>query len=242
MVGSLLLRGMLAGVLAGLLAAAFGALVGERSIERAIAYESAAAQAVGEAQEPEIVSREVQRGAGLLTAGAVYGAAIGGLFGLAFAFANGRIGRIDPRAVSVLLACAGFVALALVPALKYPANPPAIGAADTIGARTGLYFIMALGSVAAMTFAAMIGRSAAPRLGAGSAGLVGAAVFIAVVGVAAVLLPRVNEVPADFPADLLWRFRLASLGVQAMLWSALGLGFAFLTPSAYGGGAARAKA
>jgi len=96
MVGSLLLRGMLAGVLAGLLAAMFGALIGEPSIERAIAYESAAAQAAGEPPEPAIVSREVQRGAGLLTAGAVYGAALGGIFGLAFAFAYCRIGGTDP--------------------------------------------------------------------------------------------------------------------------------------------------
>ncbi len=238
MVGSLLARGMLAGVLAGLLAAAFGALVGEPSIERAIAYESAAAQAAGEIQEPPIVSRDVQRGAGLLTAGAIYGAAIGGIFGLGFAFAYGRIGGADPRRVSALLACAGFIAFALAPALKYPANPPAIGAAETIGARTSLYFIMALGSVAAMIFATMIGRSAAARLGAWSAGLVCAAVFIALVAGAAILLPAVDEAPADFPPDVLWRFRLASLGAQAALWSALGLGFAILTPSAYGAGLA----
>ena len=30
------------------------------------------------------------------------------------------------------------------------------------------------------------------------------------------------------PATLLWNFRIASLGTQAVLWSALGLGFATL--------------
>lgn len=232
MVGSLLLRGMLAGLLAGLLAAAFGALAGEPSIERAIAYESAAAQAAGEAPEPEIVSRDVQRGPGLFAAGMVYGAALGGLFGLAFAFAHGRIGGADPRAVAALLAAAGFIALALAPALKYPANPPAIGAADTIGARTALFFIMMLASLAAMVLAATIGRSLAMRFGAWGGALAGAAVFVTGVAFAAVLLPSFNEVPADFPADLLGRFRLASLGTQAVLWSAMGFGFALLTPSA----------
>ncbi|WOJ88308.1 CbtA family protein [Methylocapsa polymorpha] len=239
MVGSLLLRGMLAGVLAGLLAVMFGALIGEPSIERAIAYESAAAQAAGEPPEPAIVSREVQRGAGLLTAGAVYGAALGGVFGLAFAFAYGRIGGTDPRIVSAFLAGAGFVAIALVPALKYPANPPAIGAAETIGARTALYFIMALGSLLAMIIVAMIGQWLADRVGDWNAGFACAALFVAAVGAAAFLLPPVDEVPTEFPADLLRRFRLASLGVQAVLWAALGLSFGAMTPSAHYGAAAR---
>src|SRR5437764_909537 len=42
-------------------------------------------------------------------------------------------------------------------------------------------------------------------------------------------LPAVNEVPKDFPAVVLWRFRLASLGTQAVLWAALGLVFGALT-------------
>jgi len=37
--------------------------------------------------------------------------------------------------------------------------------------------------------------------------------------------PPVNEVPANFPADLLWRFRLACFGAQAVLRSVLGLSF-----------------
>ena len=36
-------------------------------------------------------------------------------------------------------------------------------------------------------------------------------------------------VPAAFPATALWRFRLASVGVQAVLWATLGIGFGALT-------------
>jgi hypothetical protein len=35
-------------------------------------------------------------------------------------------------------------------------------------------------------------------------------------------------VPKGFPADTLWRFRLASLGTQACIWATLGLGFGAL--------------
>jgi predicted cobalt transporter CbtA len=49
------------------------------------------------------------------------------------------------------------------------------------------------------------------------------------VTIAYLVLPGVNEVPRDFPAAVLWRFRLASLGTQAVLWATLGLVFGALT-------------
>jgi hypothetical protein len=41
-------------------------------------------------------------------------------------------------------------------------------------------------------------------------------------------MPSFQEVPADFPATLLWSFRLASLGTQVVLWTGIGLLFAAL--------------
>src|ERR687888_1079969 len=106
MVSGLLLRGLLAGVLAGFLAAGFAFFAGEPPTERALHFEAASAEAAGKPQEPEIVSRSVQRSAGLFTAYVVYGAAIGGLFSLVFALAYGRIGNFDPRSLAALLALA----------------------------------------------------------------------------------------------------------------------------------------
>lgn len=241
MVGGLLLRGLLAGILAGLLAAGFSAFAGEPSIERAINYESVAQGAAGEMPEPELVSRSVQRGAGLLMASVVYGAAIGGFFSLAFAFAYGRVGSGDPRALSALLACAGFVAVALVPELKYPANPPAIGAPETIAARTAVYFGMLAISVLAMIFSATLIEPLASRLGSWNGTLVCAAIFVAIVGVAGAALPSVDEVPGDFPANVLWNFRVASLGARAVLWTTLGLGFGAMTQVWFSRGQRRAR-
>jgi predicted cobalt transporter CbtA len=42
----------------------------------------------------------------------------------------------------------------------------------------------------------------------------------------------VNETPAEFPAADLYDFRLASLGVQFVLWSVLGLAFGALVERA----------
>ena len=242
MVGRLLLRGMLAGVVAGLLAFGFARVFGEPPIEHAIAFEEHMAHhhmdphtdnhVKGETDEPELVSRTTQAGLGLFVAVTVYGAAIGGLYALVFAFVYGRYGQLTPRATAALLAGAAFVALVLIPALKYPANPPAVGDPGTIGSRTALYFAMLVISVAALVFAVGLAKSLASRYDGWSAGLVGGATYMAIVAIAGYALPAVNEVPEHFSAVDLWNFRVASLGLQAVLWTTVGLLFGLLAERA----------
>ncbi|HXT79230.1 MAG TPA: CbtA family protein [Acetobacteraceae bacterium] len=228
MVRTLLVRGMLAGILAGLIASVFAWLFGEPRIDQAIAFEDHLRQLAGAAPEPELVSRAVQSTIGLLTAAVVYGSALGGIFALVFAYAHGRIGRLSPRATAAILAAAGFVTLILVPQLKYPANPPAVGDAETIGARTALYFIMIAFSIAAAVASLSTGRSLAARLGGWNAALVGVACYGVAMAIVMLVLRPVDEVPTGFSADLLWQFRLASLAVEAVLWTTLGLTFGIL--------------
>ena len=244
MVRDLLIRGMIAGFVAGLLCFGVAKVFGEPEVDRAIAFEEQHAATEppahtirrdGESQLPahehgdeELVSRAVQSTAGLLTAVAVYGAAMGGLFALAFAFLYGRVGDISPRLLTLLLALAAFVAVYYVPSLKYPANPPAVGEPDTIGLRTGLYLLMMLISLGAMVFSVALGRRLAARYGGINATLIGAGTFVAIIVVAQLVLPDINEVPADFPAGVLWQFRMASLLMQAVTWATLGLVFGFL--------------
>lgn len=228
MVRTLLIRGMLVGVVTGLLAFGFAKLFGVPQIDLAIAFEEQVRQASGEAPEMETVSRGVQTGIGLLTGVVVYGAAWGGLFALAFAFAYGRVGRLSPRLTAALLAGAGFITIALLPQLKYPANPPSVGAPETIAYRSELYFLMILISVAAAIAATMIGRRLAARYGGWNAALIAGAAFIGIIVAAQLLLPSINEVPDQFPAVVLWRFRIASLGIQLVLWTTFGLLFGAL--------------
>lgn len=225
MVRTLLIWGMVVGIVAGLLAFGFAKVFGEPQVDRAIAFEDQMNQAKGEAPEPELVSRPVQSGVGLLTGVVVYGTAFGGLFALAFAFAYQRIGRLSARGTAALLAGVGFIALVLVPELKYPASPPSVGQPETIGYRSELFFLMILVSVAALVFVIMIAPSLAARFGIWNAGLLAAAIFIFIIVVAQLLLPDVNEVPDQFPAVVLWRFRVVSIGIQAILWATFGLLF-----------------
>lgn len=227
MVRTLLIRGMLVGVLAGLLAAAFAYVFGEPSVDWAIAFEEHS-KVAGAMEEPELVSRAVQSTIGLLTGTVVIGAAIGGIFGLAYAFALGRLGRLSPAATAVALAFAGFLVIALVPQLKYPANPPAVGNPDTIGVRTGLYFAMLGLSVAFAVVSLVVGRAIARSRGIWAGVLGGLALYAVVVAVTMGAMPSIDEVPEGFSGAVLWNFRLASLGIGAVLWGTLGLGFGSL--------------
>lgn len=238
MVGNLLLRGMVVGVIAGLLAFGFARVFGEPQVDRAIAFEeqtAAAEQAASgqpAAEEPEIVSRATQAGIGLLTGVVVYGAAVGGLFSLVFAYAYGRVGRLGPRATAALLALAGFITIVIVPDLKYPANPPAVGNPETIGARTELFFVMLVVSIAAAVAAIGLAQRLWASRGPWNAAILAGLAFVVVIAIAQYALPTVNEVPETFPADLLWRFRISSLGLHAVLWTVIGLGFGALAERA----------
>lgn len=240
-----LVRGLLAGLVAGVLSFGVAYLVGEPPVAAAISFEEqhdaaephdatadqmtadpADAAEHSHGDEEEVVSRANQSTWGLLTATVVFGTALGGIVGLAAAFAVGRLGRLSPRASSAVVAAIGFVAVYFVPYLKYPPNPPAVGDPDTIGERSAWYFSMLAISVVAAVLAVVVARRLTPRWGTWNAWLAAAAGYLVVVVLVARLLPIIDEVPADFSADLLWRFRIASLTVQATLWAVIGLGLA----------------
>ncbi|MEU8520784.1 CbtA family protein [Streptomyces sp. NBC_01216] len=246
-VGRLLFRGMLAGLIAGLFAFAVAYVAGEPSVNASIAVEEAAAGAdhadhgaeagavSGHAaehaaeEEEELVSRGVQSTAGLATGVLVYGVALGGIASLAFCFVLGRVGRFTPKATAAIVSAAAFTTVYLVPFLKYPATPPAVGNPDTIGKRTTLFFLMILLSVLLGVAAVVAGRRLAPRLGNWNATLVAGAGFVAAVVIACAVLPgNEDAVQAGFPGAVLWEFRMATLGIQAALWAAFAVVFGLL--------------
>ncbi|MDT8913375.1 CbtA family protein [Amycolatopsis sp. PS_44_ISF1] len=257
----LLLRGALAGAFAGLLAFVFARIFAEPQIQAAIDYESGrdAAQATldqaagmpAESEGPELFSRAVQANLGIGAGMILFGLAMGLLFTVVYTVCLGRVGRVRPRTLALLVAGAGFLGLYLVPFLKYPANPPSIGHPDTIGDRGGLYLVMVVGSLVFLAAAAWLGRRLAPRLGNWNASLIAGAAFVVVIGILMAVLPPLGHLSANvaeygvqstetplplknpagaivypgFPADTLFDFRFHSVLAQVILWGALGLSF-----------------
>ena len=222
MVRSLLIRGMLAGVAAGILAFVFAKVFGEPQVDKAIAFEEAHSPPSTEAP---LVSRGMQSTLGLLTGTVVYASALGGVFALVFAAAYGRIGKASPRTIAAVLALAGFVVIFLVPFTKYPSNPPAVGNDDTIGYRTKIYFVMIAISIFAAIAALRLGRDFVRRLGPWNGVLAAVGAFLALIVVGQLLMPSLDEIPKDFPTSVIWHFRVATLGIHAVIWTTLGLGF-----------------
>ncbi len=225
MIRPLLVRGMLVGLAAGLLAFAFAFVFGEPQVQHAIDFEDYLARVHHEPAAPELVSRGIQRTLGLLTGTVVMGIALGGMFSLVFAWAYGRTGAMSPRLTAAVLALGAYMTITVIPFTKYPANPPTIGNPATLDRRTVLYCAMIAISLLAALAAARIRRELLPRLGSWNASLVAGAALFAVIAAAELILPAVHETPKGFPADVLYRFRLASLGINLTLWTTIGLGF-----------------
>lgn len=231
--GALLYRGMLIGLIAGIVAFSFARLYGEPYVDRAIQFEEQVEQdkAIHNGEtvvpEPELVSRQTQSGIGLLVGITIYGAAIGGLFSLCCAFAYGRLGNIGVMHMSLVLAASAFIAVVLIPQLKYPSNPPGVGSPTTIVSRTEDYFLLILISLLAMVLVYICVHKFKNKYGGLNTSIVSAYCYIVFMGIVFMIMPPVNEVPNNFSADVLWHFRLASLGIQAILWSIVGVGFGY---------------
>jgi hypothetical protein len=240
--------GLLSGLVAGIVAFVFARIYIEPLVERAIGYEEGRGHAElemagGDAghEHGELFSRAVQQNWGAGTGTIVFGLIIGAFFAVAFTVIWAYVGRrhplVDPRVVAGLLAVGGFVAVYLIPFSAYPANPPAVGSDDTIGARSSAYLTILLLSVGFLIAATVLALWLAPRLGGLLSAVAGGAAYLVAVGISIAVLPSFDEVPGPlldgdtivfpgFPADLLGDFRYYSIVNQVILWGVLGLGFA----------------
>jgi MFS family permease len=244
--------GLGAGLLAGIVAYVFARIALEPQVSAAISYEegrSAAHEALegaaGHAHEHgEVFSRTVQAGLGAAVGSIAFALCMGAIFAVAFTVLWGYLGRrypgTDPRWVAAAIGAIGFVAVFAVPFLVYPANPPAVGDGETIGARTSAFLTITVTSVvAAVVAVAVVVIWLRPRLGGLFSALIGAGGYLVTVVVAALALPTFNEVPgpmmngADiaypgFPSDVMGFFRIYTVADHAILWTVLTLSFAIL--------------
>jgi predicted cobalt transporter CbtA len=239
-------RGLLAGALAGVLAFIFARIFVEPVIDRAIGYEDGIG-AAHEAMEhgahehgAEVFTRGIQANIGMGFGVLAFSVAMGALFAVVFAVTYGRVGNVSARLLSVYVAGGMFLSLYVVPALKYPANPPAVSLDETIRQRTLLYLLMVVVSAALFVGAVYLGRRLAGRMGTWNATLAAAGSYFVGITVVMLILPTIDETPGPlrdsagtiiyegFPADDLYQFRLFSLGTQVVMWATIGLVFATL--------------
>ncbi|BBZ79207.1 membrane protein [Mycolicibacterium anyangense] len=222
--------GLTAGLAGGIAAFGFARVLVSPLVDQAIGHEEAHAHG----DEHEVFSRALQENVGAGVGTVMFAVVLGALFAVAVATLSmyrTRHGiRTDLRWTVSGLAATGFVAVNLVPAIRFPANPPGIGMADTIGARTTAYLVLLVTSVGLAIVAVALAARLSQRLGTWAAVAVTGWGYLIGVTLVALLLPHFDEVSDHFPAALLADFRLFSLLTQALMWLVLCTVFAALLP------------
>jgi hypothetical protein len=195
-------RGALSGAIAGILGFVFARIWAEPMINRAIDYESgrdavldglskAAGRSVA-ADGPVIFDRTIQSTIGIATGIIAFSAAMGALVAVAYLVLHGRF-RIRPRTLAWMVAGFGFLGMFMLPFVKYPANPPAIGHDFTIGPRGELYLSTVAVSLILLGLAVYVACRLRARFGLQGAVLLSAAGFFIVYGVFIGLMPSLGH-------------------------------------------------
>lgn len=232
-------RGLAAGLVAGVLAGLFALVVGEIPVREAIRLEEAA-EATDPAHDPAAsdpddldvpVSRSTQQ-ALLPVATALVGTAFGGLFGVTYHLRRRRMVETDDWRAALKLSVGAWLALVLVPLLTYPPDPPAVGDPDAIGSRSAWYLAAIVAAIVVTAGVTSLARRWRARPWSDArrqttVGITGAAA----IGLLVLVLPAGGSA-GDFPADVLWQFRLASVATQTLLWAGIGATFGLLTERA----------
>ncbi|MFF1710703.1 CbtA family protein [Streptomyces sp. NPDC058268] len=212
----LLGRGLVAGGTAGLAAGLFSLLLAEPLMDRAIrAEEKRSAGHEHTQHHEELFTRSTQH-AGLVVTALVAGLAVGVLCAVAYALVHRSDPCAHPWPRALAFAGAAFLAVSLLPGLRYPANPPGVGDAGTVGDRQAMW----LAAVAIGVLGMFLVRQVYVRLSERSDPVRQTAAALTTVAVLAVLflLPD-NPDPVPVDAVLLWDFRVLSVASHALLWA-----------------------
>jgi predicted cobalt transporter CbtA len=211
---------LLAGAIAGAILGSLNQVIVEPYIDAAIEIENQNAIASGELFDPnEYAFYRIWQKSGGIAAGTVLGMSIGALFGVVFAYTRPSIpGSSNKKKALVLAGIMGFV-LFIVPALKYPANPPAVGDPETIYYRQALYVsFLSVSGFSALGLAFLFKKMGTYK--ARSAIVSG--IYAAIMIFTFVAMPQ-NPDEITAPMDLVSNFRIASALTMSAFWGILGI-------------------
>ncbi|MGH3916826.1 MAG: CbtA family protein [Pseudonocardiaceae bacterium] len=214
---------LLGAVAAGLVAALVSWLLVEIPIRSALAIEAGRPPEPGHGHSEELFDRSTQVIGGMLAA-VLVALVLGMVFAVVFARLRPRLPGHTDFGRAVALATAGFVVVSLLPGIKYPANPPAVGDPETVDTRT-IYYLSFLLAAIIVTLAVLALRQRLPS-GWPASWSTSVSALLVITGYALLVAfwpATPDRIPADVPAALIWQFRLASLAELAALWATWGI-------------------
>src|SRR5213593_743587 len=206
---------LISGAIAGTILGAVNQIIVEPYVDRAIQLETENSQKSGEMINPfEFAAYRVWQRGGEIAAGTILGMSLGSLFGIVFAYGRGSVPGSSNKKKALIIAGIMWFTLFLVPALKYPANPPAVGDPETIYYRQGLYIaFLAISGFSALGLAFLYRKLGA--VNAKKAIIPG--MYAAIMAGVYLALPP-NPDPINAPMDLVMGFRFMSALTMSMFW------------------------
>ena len=212
---------LISGCFAGLVHGGLNLILVEPYLDQAISIENQTLFATGEEEDTtsfwvEYNSYRVWQKGGQVLAGAILGTSIAALVGIVFLFVRKSLPEGNNVKKTLILSGLMWFTIFVIPFLKYPANPPTVGDAETVVMR-GILFLsfIAISGLGAVAFYQVYKKLQNKKFLA----FVGYAVFI---GVAFFLMPE-NPDEITAPMDLVEGFRGASFVAVSVYWLTLGL-------------------
>lgn len=212
------------GVIAGIILAFLNLGIVEPTIDKAIALEVQKQVSAGEnVNMSELIDYRYWQKAGAFAGGAIYGAGLAALFGVIFVFARNKLPGKNNKQKAIFLAGIMWFVLFLMVALKYPANPPAVGDPDTIYYRETLYigYIMISGLAALGMSVIWI------KTRINSKKIIIPLMYAAIMVTAYVIMPP-NPDKIEISMDLIQTFRVLTAITIGVFWGILGIMFGSL--------------
>jgi predicted cobalt transporter CbtA len=213
---------LLAGAIAGTILGAINQVAVEPYINHAVELEMQNTNQSSQIINPaEFTAYRLWQRGGEIVAGTILGLSIGSLFGIVFAYTHSSVPGSNNKKKALIVAGIMWFVLFLIPALKYPANPPAVGDPETIYYRQSLYVaFLAISGFSALGLAFLYRKMGALNI---KKAIIPAA-YAAIISGAYLAMPA-NPDPINAPMDLLMGFRITSAITISMFWGLLGVIF-----------------
>ena len=213
---------LISGGLAGLVHGTINFAIVEPYLDQAIGLENESLFASGEAEDTlefwaEYESYRIWQKSGQVLAGVILGVAMGSLFGIVFALSRNSLPGKNIVTKAIFLSGLMWFTLYLIPFLKYPANPPTVGEADTVVLRMILYvsfiIISGIGVIVFYKLLTKLNKNKKYFALIGYAGLM---------AIAFIMMPdNPDEITA--PMNLVNEFRFVSVLGVSSFWVCVGL-------------------
>jgi predicted cobalt transporter CbtA len=212
---------LLARAIAGTILGTINQVAVEPYIEHAIELEMQNTAQSGQVINPaEFAAYRLWQKGGEIIAGTILGLSIGSLYGIVFVYTRSSISGNNKKKALIVASIMWFV-LFLMPALKYPPNPPAVGDPETIYYRQSLYVaFLAISGFSALGLAFLYRKMASSNTKKAIIPLA----YAAIMAGAYMAMPA-NPDPINAPIDLVIGFRITSAITISMFWALLGVIF-----------------